>query len=98
MDDLAVRTVLSGYDPAAKHGLRQLRSLLPAVGQLDAASLATSAGVNLGFDDVEGGVQTRKVVVGDGRPLDKNAPLDRNALLLEDCLGLIFVNFHACPS
>ena len=66
-----------------------------ALRELDAATLAAPAGVDLGFDDGDGPAE---LVVGRAdllRRVAEDAPRHRNPVLFEEHFGLVLVDLHA---
>ena len=104
IDLFAGRAGLGGDQGVAQHLFRMLDRLLDREGQADAAlgisgqflelALAAAAGVDLGFNDIQGAGQlprSRLGLVGRG---DGDAFGDRCAKALQDLFGLIFVDVH----
>ncbi len=73
---------------------RGLFNLGRGVDQLDAAGLAATAGMDLGLDDVEIGLQRIGNCAGAFRRIGRSPFRNRDAELAEQFLGLILVNVH----
>ena len=92
---LAFRAGLVGDQLHAEDLVGVLAHLLERLRHLDAAALATAAGMDLGLDHPDTAAQgfgcLDRVVHGGA----VNPARNRDAEFLQDLLALIFVNFHA---
>ena len=86
-----------GAQRHAEHLAGEVAYLVGGAGQLDAAPLAASAGMDLGLDHPRSLAQTLGPLPGTGTVVADVAVRDRHAEFPEDCLSLILVNVHSSP-
>ena len=94
LDDTACGTSLHGDEIHAEHVAGDFGGLVGGVGELDATGFPAAAGVDLGFDDNDGGVQPLGgfacFFLGEG---DFSAGCG-DAIARQDRFGLVLVDLH----
>ena len=93
-DQAAFRTGLVRLERHADHVARDPLGFVGVLGQLHAAALAASAGMNLRLDDDGAAAEPPGNLAGLGRVERHLALRNGHAIPREDGLGLIFVDFH----
>jgi hypothetical protein len=81
-----------------EHEFGRFAGLGRALYELDEASLAAAAGVDLGFDDAHGGIEFFEGFGGFFGRADHFGGRDGDSIVGEDLPGLIFVDFHGAGS
>ncbi len=94
LDHLALRAGLVGDQAHPDHGGRGRRGGVRALHDLDPATLAAAAGVDLRLDDHRSAAETDGYRLRVGCIEHDFALGHRHAVCREDRLGLIFVDFH----
>ena len=84
-----------GDERHADHVAREALGLVGRLGQLDAAALPASAGVDLRLHDDEVSAEATRDVAGFGGVKGDFAARHRDAVPCEDGLGLVLVDVHA---
>jgi len=95
-DDLAFWSGLVGDQSHAEHFAGILFDLISRLGNLDAAALAASAGMNLCLDCVRAVAEALGPVAGRVAVVDDVSFWKRNPEVPQNCLGLVLVNIHGC--
>ncbi len=98
VDGNAFGTGLVCDEVFAHHGFGGLLGIVGGFDEFDAATFAASAGVDLGFDDGDGGAVLLKLIecIGDGGGgVASDGIGDGDARVFEDLAGLVFVDFHS---